>query len=308
MVPTNAGKIKRLIALRKYIKSYQPDIIISFLPNVNVAALLSSLGLDLPVLVSERSYPPAVSHTPSYIKVLRRLLYRYSSGVVVQNEQVATWVKNSCSVDATVIPNPVSASVFQNTTTGEVISRPTEKERYILSVGRLIPSKRVDILIDAFAALASSYPEWNLEIIGEGISLSDLESKVDKLGLADRVNFRGFTRNTTRWYESADIFCLCSKYEGFPNAMLEAMAFGVPTIAFDVPTGPREISQNGTAAMLLEDKDHVINLVGSLNLLMKSSEKRKHLSEIGRQATIQYRTDNVIHMWDDLINSLIQQR
>ena len=129
------------------------------------------------------------------------------------------------------------------------VCRPGRK--VLLAVGRLEVEKGFDWLIDAFSALATKYPEWDLVILGEGSLRATLEKQVQTSGLARRVFLPGRVGNVGDWYERANLYVMSSRFEGFGNTLGEAMAYGLPAVSFDCETGPRNIIRHETDGLLV---------------------------------------------------------
>lgn len=159
------------------------------------------------------------------VKPLERL-------VVLTDADKAAWEKAGCT-NVTVIPNPCSLD-------GQKVSIKSAKSKTILAVGRLHEQKGFDLLLQAWKPIEKTYSDWSLRIVGEGPKRAELEAQIESQGLK-RVVLVGATNNVLDEYEAASIFVLSSRYEGLPLALIEAMWFGLPCIAFDCPQGPAEL-------------------------------------------------------------------
>ena len=115
--------------------------------------------------------------------------------------------------------------------------------------------KGFDRLIDAFAQVASPHDEWTLEIAGEGLERKDLQQRIDRQRLGDRVTLMGWVDEPETWLSQAAIFVLSSRYEGFPVSLLEAMSLGLAVISFDCDSGPREIIRHQVDGLLVRPGD-----------------------------------------------------
>lgn len=144
------------------------------------------------------------------------------------------------------LPNPVVERVGP-------LRRPSGNMRRVVSVGRLAAEKRFDLLIDAFAALVEALPAARLTIHGDGPERGRLEARISALGLSRRVRLAGYAADLDAVHGAADLFVCTSRREGLGNAMIEAMARGVPVLSVDCPFGPRRLLRDGAAGRLVED-------------------------------------------------------
>ena len=303
------SKIRRLMALRRFIQRDQPDIIISFLPIVNIAALAATIGVDIPVVACERIYPPLLSPPiPRSHRMLRDLLYPSAAILGAQTEGTADWLRGKYPrVKVDIIPNPV---VFPLPSAEPALLPDTillPQRKLLLGAGRLDPQKRPNLLIDAFSNCAAAFPDWDLMILGQGPQREALESQVIRKGLSDRIYLPGFAGNLADWYKRADVYVMTSAYEGFPNTLLEAMAHELPSVVFDIKTGPREITDGGHRAMLLPDDDHENRLTGALQELFADADKRKALGQRASEVREQYALGNVLAAWNDTFSSILDR-
>lgn len=291
----------RLRALRRFIEEQKPDIVISFLTNVNIMAALAMRGSGIPLILSERIDPGASTDFPTYMRWLCRLVYPVADIVTVQTESI-TGAMRALAPRARrieVIPNPVPEAIFE---TPLPRRHPHQGERRrLLAMGRLAPQKQMDHLVGAFEALAPENPDVDLWIWGEGELKSQLERQVRESGLEQRVFLPG--RTDTPWAEMAgsEMLVLVSAYEGFPNVMLEAMALGLPCVAYDCPSGPRELSEEGQAAILVPLNDRE-RLRAEIARLLGDPDARQRIGARAAASVRQrYRLASVLAEWDRLI-------
>jgi len=298
-----AGRLSRLMMLRRFIRSFGPDVIVSFLPHVNVAAILSAIGTRVPVIACERTFPPlfAPPLPPSY-RLLRRLLYPYAAALIAQTQATADWLKRrSPRTRTAIIANPVLLPIPDAEPVVPTTSLVDTCTRVLLWVGRMDSAKRPELAIDAFASLADQYPEWTLVMLGNGPLRSALRASVSARGLGERIYLPGFAGNLGAWYERADIYIMSSSTEGFPNSLLEAMAHGVASVAFDIPTGPAELSNNGQRLLLLPDSDQTARLSSALQSLMADAGQRRAFAGRAREVTTTYSLDRILAQWAELL-------
>lgn len=292
--------ITRFIALRKLIKASGADVVVSFLPNVNVASILTTRFTKIPLIVSERRDP---SSQPMSIfwEIACRLLYRYSNAVVVQTEGVRSNIHKLYPglKKVTCIPNPLPDDLLH--------LRPTYNDgprKVLLSLGRLSPEKQVDHIIRSFSKLAAQFGEWDLHVYGDGPSRQELERLTESLNLNTRIVFKGRTNDPWGVISQADAFVMTSRFEGFPNALLESMAMGLPCISYDCPSGPRDISRQGVDALLVPPQDEE-QLLHQMTRLLNDEKLRHDLGERARASVIErYKPEVILRQWDALFVGL----
>ncbi len=283
---------KRILALRRALDRLQPDVVVSFMTPTNVLCLLAAAGRDVAVLVAERSDPRREGLGLPWVG-LRRVLYPRAAGVIVQTESVAGWARRFCA-RVHVIPNFVEPPARLASPAADV------ERKQLLAVGRLSPEKGFDLLISAFARVCPRQPDWSLTIVGEGAERRRLEALVESLGLRSRVDLPGRTSDTAARLADAHAFALPSRYEGFPNALLEAMASGLPVVAFDCPSGPADIITHETNGLLVSEGD-VGQFAAALERVMESPSERARLGGNARRVVDTLGPEPVLARWSTLL-------
>ncbi len=284
-----ATNLKRLARLRAVLLDTRPDCVVSMIDTTNVRTLLATAGTGLPVVVSERT-DPRQHQLPSAWRHLRRLTYGRARSVVVQTESVAQWARGFLPPQQVwVIPNPLpelpTASGIARTST-------------VVTVGRMVESKGFDVLLRAFAASGIAERGWRLAMLGDGPERARLQKLADELAVQQSVDLPGTVLSTTPFLRSSSIFAMTSRYEGFPNALLEAMAAGLPCIAFDCPSGPSEMMQHGRTGLLLTLGDER-GLVDALQALADDPGERDRLGEAARKdAENRYSQERIAVQWE----------
>lgn len=286
----------KVLTLRRLIRRIRPDRVVSFLTNVNITALLATRGLDLPLVVSERTDPAHSVNLEPMLRRLRRVLYPAAYGVIVQTHQsmphllqVAPGVKNLLS-----IPNPLPEGLPPAR-----LQEPSGGRKILMAVGRFNPVKQFGMLIRVFAAIAPQCPDWDLVIHGEGPERLPCLHLVETLGMTERIRLPGYSKSIWSEFLQAHGFVLSSRVEGFPNALLEAMALGLPCVALDCPSGPAEISRKGLDAVLVPVDDEQA-LTGALLELMRASPEQRNAAgqAAARSVRERFSLASVLQAWD----------
>ena len=295
------NNIKRIRVLRQAIKTSDPQAVIAFTSRVNVQVLLAAIGLDLPVIISERTVPAQRSLGKIW-NFLRRWCYAKSSCLIVQSQGVLSYFSDGSKMKMRVIPNPVKESNGFGSGLENKKSAPAKK--VLMSMGRLAEVKGFDLLLKAFAKVAQNHRDWSLVIWGEGPQRASLEKLRDDLGLHDCVQFPGLTNSPAIEMGRADLFVLTSRWEGFPNVIGEAMACGLPVISFDCPHGPREIIRENIDGILVPHKD-VKALADALHSLMGDEAERNRLSARAPEVLERFGLKKIMGMWEEELNACL---
>jgi glycosyltransferase involved in cell wall biosynthesis len=290
------GNLARVRALRSAVRQAPPNVVVSFLYTTNLFGLLAARGLA-PVVVAERT-DPRYSHVERSQAALRRLLYPRAAALVVQTERVLEgWARKLVSpARAYAIPNPVLPPMDGSW------NGPLLPERFVASVGSLIEDKGFDVLIEAFARAAPELPGWSLVILGEGPLRPRLEAQVKRLGLGNRVLLPGIG-DAGALFARAHAYAAASRFEGFPNALLEAMAHGLPVISTDCPSGPAEIVREGVDGFLVPVGD-VEALAACMLDLCRDESRRAHLGRRAREVLERFDLERVAAQWESLFRSI----
>jgi glycosyltransferase involved in cell wall biosynthesis len=287
------NNLRRVRAVRAALREARPEVVVSFIEQANVLALLAARPLRVPVVISERTDP--ARHPVSRLwDFLRRRTYPWCAALVVLTREIAEKMR------PVVRRRPVV--VIPNGVTAPAVERTSEATLVILGVGRLDEAKGFDRLVEAFARVAERFPQWRLVIIGEGPKRAGLERTVAARGLSGRIELPGRAADPAAWYGRADVFALPSRYEGFPNALLEAMAAGLPAVAFDEPSAVREVIRHGEDGLLVPDGD-VASFAESLALLMSQPERRTRMGEAAREVVTRFSLDAFYGRWDAVIDA-----
>ena len=297
------NNLKRLAVLRKAILATRPEIVISHMSQTNVLSKLALAGTGCPVVLVEHSNP--AGNMPRRIwRLLRRAVYPQAAALVSVSRGINDYFKWLPESKRAVIPNPVNMITVE-TGTAAVCAGSESSEKYIVAMGRLIPVKGFDRLLSAFADLALKHVQWRLVILGEGELRSDLGEQIKNLGLTGRVRLQGFVTNPFATFQQAEFFVMSSRSEGFPYALLEAMSSGLPAVAMDCATGPREIIRDGIDGILVPDGD-IKALAAAMDRLMSDAGERQRLARRAPEVIERFGTDQVIAQWEALFLRLVK--
>lgn len=287
----------KLFRLRRRLREISPDLVVSFLTKVNVLAGLATVGLGTTTIMSERNNFKLQNINPFWRSIMPFTAHR-AAALVMQTNSARSLLPKRLRSRSVVIPNPV-------TLPGIPARAPGSGARFV-AVGRLDKQKGFDLLLEAFSEVAKQVAHATLVIFGEGSERSLLEQQARELGIADRVRMPGVTASPGDWLAAGDIFVLSSRFEGFPNVLLEALMAGLATVAFDCPWGPAEIL-DGDVGLLVPASD-VGHLTEALVRVATDRTLREKLAASGPRAAARYARPAVFAQWDDVIANAVNGR
>lgn len=256
--------IKRI---RKICKDWQPDVVISFYNDLCALTALAIAGLNIPLVYSERNDPNRTNRR-RVDRLYRKIVEHMADKIVFQTTGAQRCYSKSVQEKSTVILNPLN-------TYGFPIHDFLHEKHEIVSVGRLEPQKNQKLLIDAFALIANDFQEYQLTIYGEGSLRKELEDYIKSKGLQERVFLPGSKNNIQEHIKDASLFVLSSDYEGIPNALIEAMAIGLPCVSTDCsPGGARELIEDGVNGLITTCGD-TKKLSDAMGMMLSNKECAK---------------------------------
>lgn len=285
---------RRLLAIRRQLKHVRADVVISLLTKINVLTLTAAIGTGHKIIVSERNNPRAQKANAAWNALLAQL-YPRAAGIVMQTRASLDCLPLSARSLARVIHNPIEVTALPTPASGA--------QRVLVGVGRLTHQKGFDLLIDAFAKVARLHPDWILRIWGEGEMRGVLEGQVASLGLSHRIELPGKSDTPGGWLSRADAMVLSSRYEGFGNVLGEAMAAGLPVVAFNCDFGPAEMVHDLVDGLLVPDGDAGA-LAAALDRIMGDAALRTRLGIAARQSATRFASSAIIEQWDRLVDDV----
>ncbi|MGY0392433.1 glycosyltransferase family 4 protein [Bizionia sp. KMM 8389] len=292
-ISNNLFMVKRLYQI---INKEEIKIAIGFMTSTNIYTILACKLAKIPNIISERTNPEFDPISTLWVK-LRRYIYPYCNKLVIQTDTTKHYYEKFLKPSKLVIiKNPISNTLLKNRQLN------AEKSNTILSIGRLDPVKNHNMLIEAFAEI--KHPEWKLQILGEGHLKGELQHKIRELQIEDRVELSGSVSDIHHYLNSASIFAFTSNFEGFPNSLIEAMAFGLPCVSTNCPSGPSEIITDTVNGFLtpVGDKN---TLKQKLELLITNKDLRNGFSKKAIESSQQYETENISKEWQHIINETL---
>jgi len=290
---TAITRIRRLTAL---IQNERPDHIISFMESANFPVIFACLGArrlrDL--TISVRNNPMMF---PAYYRLLIPILYRWPGRIVTGSDGVRRALIDEFRVSAdkcTAIPNPIDTDAIRKAASLPTSGRLPDKP-FVLGVGRLVPQKGFDLLIKAFCR-SKAASDHALVILGEGPERERLTRLIRDLRVEDKVRLPGSMASPPPYMRAARCFVLSSRWEGWPNVVMEAMACGCPVIAFECPYGPSEIVKDGESGVLVRPED-IDALAGALDRVVLNEDLRADLARRGRERVAKFDDAVVARRW-----------
>ena len=282
--------------LRRLFRQARPRVVVAFLGATNVKVILAARPLGLRVVISERN-DPAVETLEDPWQYLRERCYRWATVATANSRGVLETMHSFVPASKLAhVPNPVPAR--------QGWLDPASRNPVILAVGRLVPQKGFDILLRAFAGGVADLAEWSVEILGEGPLRKELERLAEELGVRHRVVFHGYVDDPDAHYARAGIFALPSRYEGVPNALLEAMAAGLPLIVSDASPGPLEEVTDGENGIVVPAED-VSALTAAMTNLAGDAGMRRTMGEASRTRSAEHGPERTLAVWQDVIERAV---
>ena len=264
----------RYCRLRQLLQEHRPKRVLALLSKTNILCCAAAWDLPIHLVVSERN-DPRLQRMDRLWSRLRHLYYRRADvvtanteGVLAALDEMGSWKRLE------LLPNPLPAGVLR-----QHHSQPAAPQKEILSVARLVPQKGLDLLIRAFAALPQQRRTgWRLTLVGDGPERDALVGLAHRKGISDAVVFEGFRADPLTFMARAAIFALPSRFEGMPNALLEAMAMGLPSVVSDASPGPLEMVSDRVHGLVVPSENHQA-FAAALEDLIADASLRQQLGQ-----------------------------
>ena len=282
--------VSRILKLRNIFNNIKPDVIISFMVDINIITLLANLGLSNKIIVSERANPFVRKNIIK--KIGESILYSLADKVVVQTEMVKEYFNKKIQNKCIVIPNPINIKANSSSL--------INKEKKIIAVGRMTEQKNFKMLIDAYYLFSKENSEYDLYIYGDGPLKEDIIKQANKLNIRDRVHFPGYVNNINEIMSTASLYISSSNFEGISNSMLEALALGIPTICTDCPVGGARLAIKNNENGILVPVNNIEMLYKSIKEVIYNKSLAKSLSNEAVKVNNKFSIQSITDKWQNL--------
>lgn len=291
----------RIKYLRKFLKKEKPDIVIAFMQRANYRALTASWGMKIPVIVCCRN-DPSVYYSAKSDKIQIRLLFPKAAGAVFQTYRQREFFRPYLQDNSCVILNALNDKYIN-------IPEPAVRRKAVVQSGRLVAFKNQAMLIDAFVKVHEKHPDYILQFFGgdSGDGTKEkLIKKIDEYGAQDYIFLMGDSDKLEKDLADAAVYAFSSDWEGMPNALIEAMAMGLPIVATDCPCG-------GPAALMTNEMDGLLIPVGDtkamedgINRLIEDRALAERFGRQARRIVDRVNVQAVYEQWRSFIEDRIQ--
>lgn len=269
------SKIMKLCSVRKALQAIKPDIAVPFISYVGLMLFIAKIGLPIKIVETIRNNPK-FSPPKRIHRWLRNIAVFFSRACLVQNQAELKYFPAWMQKHMVVMANPIADEFVEKE---KVFLE--KKINSIAAAGRLEKQKNFPLLIRTFAKIAATHHTVQLKIYGEGSQFPQLKEMINHLNLSGQATLCGRANHMAEMLENADLFVLSSDSEGMPNALMEAMAIGLPCISTDCPTGPAELIEPGVNGLLVPVGDEA-ELVAAMDRMITDVEKAIDMGSMAR--------------------------
>ena len=315
---TSESRIGRLLELRRYIRETRPDLVVSFLSYFTVLAAAKTaatgarvvfvLGTPMSAFLADADYHWKTPSHRTLFAMITRAGYNMADAIATTSKGVSDDLVRHFGVRESaikVVHNPIDFVAMKDAT-AEPLDAADEgawKHPAIVSAGRLAEAKNFPLLIEAMALLRRRLPAARLFILGQGDQEPQLRQQIASLGLTDAVRLCGFQRNPWKYVARADVFALTSRYEGFGNVLIEAMACGVPVVVTSSP-GPLEIVRDNVDGVIVPEHTPAA-VAAALEAILTDDRRRASMAEAAKEASVRYALPAIAGQYDTWFSELV---
>lgn len=281
-------------SIRHEVLKCNTDIAISFIADTFAYTALSLVGTNIPLIYSERGDPSKRIHRKG-MKIYHKIIEKFADGTVFQIEGAKQFFSKRIRKNSVVILNPFNTEKlpdydFEN------------RKKEIVTMGRVCSQKNQSLLIDAFSLIANEFSDYVLKIYGEGELKETLQKQIDELGLSGQVELMGAQKDVLNKINKASLFVLSSDYEGLPNALIEAMCIGIPSVSTDCsPGGARALIENGENGLIVPCND-AKSLADAMKKVLSDDDLARKFSINGKKIANRMESRKIAEKWLEFLS------
>jgi len=291
-------RMKRIPHIRNMVRGSSADLILAFQHGIFFSLKIYTLGMGIPIIAAERNAVSIYKFiSGGKYKNLIMQSFRFADQLTVQLPSYVNSYPKYLQNKITVIPNRVEPVIE-----AKFSLKRRSNRKVLLSVGRLSFQKNFQLLVECFKILSEDFPDWDLIIAGDGEELKILIKLVNYNKLNNRVTLLGPVEDVESLYLNADLFCLPSLWEGFPNSLAEALSYGLPSVGFSDSSGINELISDNHNGLLAIGNNNQESLIHSLRILMNDSKLRKHMSQNAIASMKQFNPNKIYDQWEELFD------
>lgn len=287
--------LRRCRKLHRIWKTEQADVIVSFIGKNNFMALLTAWGLSIPVITSVRGEPTQEYYSRGQ-RLLSKTLMGCSAGIILQTPDAAAYFPKWMQKKIVILDNPLNPEFIDSYEEGE-------RKKEIVTVGRMDPNKNQKLLIDAFGRIEKTFPEYRLILYGDGETYASLQEYVRSLPFGEKVSLPGAAAEIKEKIRKAKLFVLPSNTEGMPNALMEALALGIPCVSTDCPCGGPKRLMEGKHNGILVPVGDVQKMAEAMETLLADDRLWQEYSRNAYQLTQTLDPERVNAAWEQYLIS-----
>lgn len=290
------GYLKLIPRLRRFLKQQEIDVIIDVDIVLDVLSIPAVRGLHTKIISWEHFH-----YYYEMKSLYRRCILKYS---VKRTDYIVTLTEGDKNAYMDNLNRREAISVIYNPVREFESTEAAEKENWLISVGNLVPIKGIDYLAEVAALVLKKHPDWKWLVIGDGDQKEFLETFIEQNQLGEQLILTGRVPDVSIYLKKAQIYVMTSRSEGLPMCLLEAKAFRLPSVSFDIVTGPNEIIQDGINGYLVKAYD-CMEMAQKLEQLMEDSALRKQFSEHARDNMDKFQMESILRSWNTVLEFLL---
>lgn len=295
-------RIRRALKVRALLREIRPDVVLAFQDGPFMGVRLFGMGMGIPMIAAERNSPFRHAQIKSFPPfAVSCQMMRLAAAVTVQFERYRAGYPSFLHRKIVSIPNHVTPARRFADPAGA-----GQPSKTLLGVGRLSSEKNFPALIAAFSRLSGAFPDWRLRIVGEGARRGEIESQIAALSpeVRAKIELTGASTDVPSFLGTAHLFCMPSLWEGFPNALAEAMAHGLPCVGFGSCAGVSDLIAHGETGLLAAGDFSADSLAESLQSAMADPDLRERLGAAARESMRAYEPERVFDQWEALFSKV----